>query len=106
MNHFLSFWKRFTIWTYVRLEASILHFSQAFSRNSRNTEFLSGELNKAARTLEPAYAAPFIKYFEGYSYQEIAKELDLPVGTVKTHIRVAREVLKEDLRSISGLLSA
>ncbi|MCY1557467.1 hypothetical protein D9M68_943170 [compost metagenome] len=42
---------------------------------------------------------PFIKYFEGYKYHEIAEELDIPIGTVKTRIHVARGILKKYLKT-------
>jgi len=41
---------------------------------------------------------PFIKYFEGFKYHEIAEELNIPIGTVKTRIHEARKYLKHDLQ--------
>lgn len=35
---------------------------------------------------------------EGYKYQEIAGELDLPIGTVKSRIFMARRQLKDQLQ--------
>jgi RNA polymerase sigma-70 factor (ECF subfamily) len=37
-------------------------------------------------------------YFEGHKYHEIAEHLDIPIGTVKTRIHVARKLLKKDLK--------
>jgi DNA-directed RNA polymerase specialized sigma24 family protein len=37
-------------------------------------------------------------YFEGFKYHEIAENLDIPIGTVKTRIHVARKLLKKDLK--------
>jgi DNA-directed RNA polymerase specialized sigma24 family protein len=37
-------------------------------------------------------------YFEGYKYHEIADHLDIPIGTVKTRIHVARKTLKKSLK--------
>jgi RNA polymerase sigma factor (sigma-70 family) len=42
---------------------------------------------------------PFIKYFEGYKYKEIADELQIPIGTVKTRIHMARNILKKNLKT-------
>jgi RNA polymerase sigma-70 factor (ECF subfamily) len=34
-----------------------------------------------------------LRYFEEYSYDEIALELDLPLGTVKAQLYRARDIL-------------
>jgi RNA polymerase sigma-70 factor (ECF subfamily) len=36
-------------------------------------------------------------YFEGYKYKEIAEHLDLPIGTVKSRIFLARKQLMDAL---------
>jgi RNA polymerase sigma-70 factor (ECF subfamily) len=36
--------------------------------------------------------------FEGYKYEEIAEQLDVPLGTVKIRIHVARQRLMERLK--------
>jgi len=38
-----------------------------------------------------------LRYFEEMSYQEISKELDLPLGTVKAQLFRAKEILQEIL---------
>ncbi len=43
--------------------------------------------------LKPDMKVIFMKYFEGYKYQEIADEFDLPLGTVKSRIFLARKEL-------------
>ena len=40
-----------------------------------------------------------LRHVEGYSYEEIAKMLDLPLGTVKTYIHRARNELRVYLES-------
>jgi RNA polymerase sigma-70 factor (ECF subfamily) len=35
---------------------------------------------------------------EGYKYHEIAEELGIPIGTVKTRIFIARRILREKLK--------
>jgi RNA polymerase sigma-70 factor (ECF subfamily) len=40
-----------------------------------------------------------LAYFKGYSHSEIAEALDLPVGTVKTRIRLAMQKLRQVLSS-------
>jgi RNA polymerase sigma-70 factor (ECF subfamily) len=34
-----------------------------------------------------------LRYFKEYSYDEIAEELDIPIGTVKAQLFRARELL-------------
>jgi RNA polymerase sigma-70 factor (ECF subfamily) len=36
-------------------------------------------------------------YFQGFKYHEIAEELNLPIGTVKNRIHIARKDLKQML---------
>lgn len=55
----------------------------------------SQELN----ILETEFYIPFIKYFEGFNYQEIAHILQIPVETVKLRIKLARKVLGNHLHS-------
>ncbi|MBN7811358.1 RNA polymerase sigma factor [Algoriphagus sp. H41] len=39
-------------------------------------------------------------YFKGYTHSEIAEEFDIPLGTVKSRVRAALQVLKKNLDSI------
>jgi RNA polymerase sigma-70 factor (ECF subfamily) len=41
-------------------------------------------------------------HFEGFKYQEIADELDLPLGTVKSRIFFARKALKDKILANYG----
>lgn len=60
-----------------------------------------GDIHKALNNLSHDYYYPFIKYFEGYKYHEIAEELNIPIGTVKTRIHLARLALKKNLKMFS-----
>lgn len=71
------------------------HFNQA------NNKFIKEDLDKALSKLGYDYYTPFIKYFEGYKYFEIADMLNIPIGTVKTRIHVARKELKHSLKIYS-----
>lgn len=51
-------------------------------------------LRKVVRRLKPRYQALVeLRYFREFSYEEIAKELNLPLGTVKAQLFRAREML-------------
>lgn len=73
-----------------------LHYSA--TTNGSVGSFAMQDINKALSTLPEKYSAPFIRYFEGYKYHEIADEMQLPLGTVKTYIHEARVLLKKHLK--------
>jgi len=51
-------------------------------------------LHKVVRRLKPRYRTLVeLRYFREYSYEEIAKELNLPLGTVKAQLFRSREML-------------
>lgn len=56
------------------------------------------DINRAMAKLQPIYSIPFLRFFEGYKYHEIAEELNIPIGTVKTRIHLARGILKKNLK--------
>jgi len=50
---------------------------------------------QAIARLRPEYrACIMLRHVEGYSYEEIAETLELPLGTVKTYIHRARNELR------------
>ena len=51
-------------------------------------------IEKELATIDPNLRAPFIRYFEGYKYHEIADELNIPLGTVKSRIFFARKEMQ------------
>lgn len=73
-----------------------LHYSA--SVNDSYGKFVMEDIYKALGKLQPEYYVPFLKYFEGYKYYEIAEQLNIPIGTVKTRIHVARQLLKKSLK--------
>ncbi|SDH26455.1 RNA polymerase sigma-70 factor, ECF subfamily [Pedobacter terrae] len=66
--------------------------------NLSETKMVLEDIQKAMNTLRADYRTAFQRYFEGYSYDEIALELNIPLGTVKTYIYQARQSLKKYLR--------
>ncbi|MGF1924639.1 MAG: RNA polymerase sigma factor [Bacteroidia bacterium] len=73
------------------------------TRNSAEARFIGDDIYKALDTLPSTLYHPFMRYFEGYKYHEIAIESGLPVGTVKTRIHHARLLLKKYLKTYEEL---
>lgn len=55
------------------------------------------EINNAIEALDDTYQIPFSMYLSGFKYKEIAEQLDLPIGTVKSRIFFARKQLQSQL---------
>jgi RNA polymerase sigma-70 factor (ECF subfamily) len=49
------------------------------------------EINKAINSFTDEYKVPFSMHVSGYKYEEIARTLELPLGTVKSRIFFAQE---------------
>jgi RNA polymerase sigma-70 factor (ECF subfamily) len=61
---------------------------------------MRSDIHKALMKLNPKYRVPFILFYKGFKYTEIAKRLDLPLGTIKSRIYFARKLLMEDLEGL------
>ena len=70
--------------------------------NSAEGTILLKELNAFISDLDESIRVPFLMHHEGFKYQEIADELELPLGTVKSRIFFARKELKEQILSSYG----
>ncbi len=56
------------------------------------------EIQRAVLALsEPSRTVVLLRYMEGLSYEAIAAALEMPIGTVKTHLHRARRRLREVL---------
>ena len=67
---------------------------------------LAGRVRAAVEELPPAYRVVItLRYTEELSYEEIAMALDLPLNTVRTHLRRAKsqlgELLADDLKVVA-----
>jgi len=80
------------------LERAEEDFLRNSSINDGESKCMLDDIQKILDKLPYQYAYPFIRYFEGYKYHEIAKELDIPLGTVKTRIHCARLFLRQRLK--------
>lgn len=87
-------------------DLSSYQLSSSADSNRGENKFVMEDINKALAKLQPEYSKPFLRYFEGYKYHEIAEELNIPIGTVKTRIHMARQVLKNQLKVYATQLKA
>lgn len=74
-----------------------INSSATLIRNEGESNIMMEELNGMLDSLDKSIQIPFIMHYEGYKYQEIADELNLPLGTVKSRIFFARKELKEKI---------
>ncbi|MBC6994421.1 RNA polymerase sigma factor [Neolewinella lacunae] len=52
------------------------------------------ELQSKLRQINEIYSVPFLMFYRGYEYSEISGYLNIPIGTVKSRIFLARKKLK------------
>jgi RNA polymerase sigma-70 factor (ECF subfamily) len=62
--------------------------------NQAESNIMMKELIKMIEELDASIKVPFLMHYQGFKYQEIADQLDLPLGTVKSRIFFARKELK------------
>ncbi len=63
--------------------------------NEGETSVTIAELMQMVDSLPEDFRKPFMMAFEGYKYDEIAEELDSPLGTIKSRIFFARRKLQK-----------
>jgi RNA polymerase sigma-70 factor (ECF subfamily) len=70
--------------------------------NDAELKFIRKDLETAISQLPTDLKVTFMLNTEGFKYQEIAEELNIPIGTVKTRIFVARRILRQKLHVYGG----
>jgi len=76
----------------------LLKFQKDKSYPSPESIYCSKEIIKCINALEAEYKVPFNMFLDGYKYKEIAQDLDLPLGTVKSRIFFTRKKLEKSLK--------
>lgn len=75
----------------------LLNSNQLSVANTAETNLKLKEIQQAVYNLPDIFRNPFMLYFEGYRYNEIADMLKEPLGTIKSRIHFARKLLKEQI---------
>ncbi|MDE5974980.1 MAG: RNA polymerase sigma factor [Muribaculaceae bacterium] len=75
-----------------------LNLSQDSGLSTPEGSFAVKEISETLNAFPEEYRVPFNLYVAGYKYNEIAEKLNLPIGTVKTRIFIARKKLREQLK--------
>jgi RNA polymerase sigma-70 factor, ECF subfamily len=65
--------------------------------NNGDSNIMYEELTGMVASLDESIRVPFEMHHDGFKYQEIADQLSLPLGTVKSRIFFARKELKEKI---------
>ena len=71
-----------------------LNVSQESSLITPDSLCVMNELIDGIEHLPEEFRTPFQMHIDGYKYEEIAQELNLPIGTVKSRIFAIRKKLK------------
>lgn len=74
--------------------------SMETNRTPENT-YAVREVHQAINSFPDEYRIPFSLMLQGYHYDEIAKRMDLPLGTIKSRIFYARKKLRLVLKDYS-----
>lgn len=75
----------------------LLDYNQSAISNLAESNMRLKEIQTAIHYLPSIFREPFILYFDGYKYNEIAEILQEPLGTIKSRIHFARKLLKKNL---------
>jgi RNA polymerase sigma-70 factor (ECF subfamily) len=71
-----------------------LNLPQDSGFSSPESTYAEKEITDAINSFADEYRIPFSMHLAGYKYNEIAEEMNLPLGTVKSRIFFARQRLQ------------
>lgn len=72
-----------------------LNLSEEAKGDTPEGTFNANEISRMIESFDEKYRHPFKMHIAGYKYTEIAEQMELPVGTVKSRIFTARQRLQE-----------
>jgi RNA polymerase sigma factor (sigma-70 family) len=76
----------------------LLNLNQGAVANDAVAKINLKEVQEAIHHLPEIFRNPFLLYFDGFKYHEIADMLGEPLGTIKSRIHFARKLLKNQLQ--------
>lgn len=77
-----------------------LSLPQESGRDTPEGSLSVQDITQAINNLNKDMKEPFSMLIGGYKYEEIAEKLNLPLGTVKNRIFLARKVLQKNLKEV------
>lgn len=102
-NTFINNFRRRQRWNKVIVQTDENYLMENDSKAvwNKGEEKVSGEaVEQLVNGLEEDMKTPFLMMLQGYKYHEIADHMDLPLGTVKSRIFIARRRLKEQIKML------
>lgn len=97
INNYRRKAKQNTIFDATPNEYIINSSPSAIVGNSSESNLRLKDIQLAVQNLPEIFRNPFLLYFDGYKYHEIAETLEEPLGTIKSRIHFARKLLKEQI---------
>lgn len=76
----------------------LLNLNQGAVANDAIAGINLKEVQAAIHNLPEIFRNPFLLYFDGFKYHEIADMLGEPLGTIKSRIHFARKLLKAQIQ--------
>ncbi|MEO6314401.1 MAG: RNA polymerase sigma factor [Chitinophagaceae bacterium] len=76
----------------------LLNQAQVTTANAAESILKLKDIQQAIHHLPEIFRNPFLLYFDGYKYHEIADMLSEPLGTIKSRIHFARKLLKAQVQ--------
>lgn len=104
-NTFINSYRRNTKTKQLISKGDDIAMNRAFKQNSYDhseSRLNAKEIIKQIEMLDDEYRVPFTRHYTGYKYEEIAKEMSLPLGTVKSRIFIARKILMNSLNNLNN----
>ncbi len=76
----------------------LINLNQAVVTNAAESTLRIKDIQEAIHHLPEIFRNPFLLYFDGFKYHEIAEMLSEQLGTIKSRIHFARKLLKEQIQ--------